>query len=274
MFKTTTALGAALLFCLVSGCFNAGVTPRTGDLLPQGQFGGGGTIAVATVAPVDVTHSSGVRDSGNGGNRVLLHPLLSLALPLISTQAGLRYGALDWLEIVATLGYLQMGGGVRLGILQERRGQGVSLALALESMWRPSAKLNGAWSSTSLELSRTFGRVSPFVDIAASYGPEDYAFFGSKASSGCEDGSCYDEYGPGAHYRISRRELRLHSVVGIEINTHEEIPEMVFAIQPYFTLYSDDDSAALVCENCGSTEVADFESAGWGVSLTLGFWMP
>lgn len=261
-----------VLVALATGCFNAGVTPRTGDLLAPGEVGGGGILTVITYAPGEIALADGDTATGNSGQRALVHPIAWLAPHVMNTQGWLRVGVTRAVEVGFALGMQQLGGELRFGLSDEDRGDVFSSALGFAGMWRPWADADGPWLALSLDTSRRFGLASLLFDLHVTYGPEDHAM-GIEARQGRECGSFGEEgcgeYGPPRHFAVSQGELRASAALGVAFDPEVEGPQVILALTPYVVAWQDPDNVVYDCVGCSYLDPVALDE-DFGVSLVLG----
>ena len=253
------------------GCFNAGIHPRTAELLPEGEVGGGGTFTVGGYAPGEFFLADGRTATGDTAMRSTMHALGYLLYIHLNTAGHVRYAPLSWLELGWDLGIQHQGMEVRFALLDERAGAPLSMAASVEAAWRPFEALDAGWFAAGFDLSRRFGVVAPLLNVYLTYGVEAHALSieGTSLHSGCGsfgDPGC-GEYGPPPSPRAVRDELRLNVSAGVSFAVGDEY-EGILRVQPYVVLWADD-FRSLSCDGCSNTKPVDFEEV-WGMHFTLG----
>jgi hypothetical protein len=263
---------ATLAVSAVTGCFNAGLTPRTGDVLGPGEVGGGASFTLFAFAPGEVGLADGDSASGNTAQRGKPHALAYLAPHVMNTQAWLNVGVVERLQLGVSAGMQQLGGELRVALADEDENEPVSAALGVAGMWRPFADLGGPWLGLTLDVSRRFGQTALFVNHGLSFGPEEHAVglaprqerqCGSFGEEGC------GEYSAPRQFRVTRRELRASFAVGAAFRVPDTGGTWVVSAVPYVTVWSAEEMA-LECFGCSYLEPVAFEE-GWGVHFVLGY---
>ena len=261
---------AALAVLLFSGCFHAGVTPRTGDVLPAGAVAGGVTVSLGTFAPGKFGGSS-----GNSGQRGPVSPMAIMGFYMQNAQGFLRVGVADRWELEMSLGAQEFALGTRAGIWQEDDGDDVSVALAGAAYYRPTwwgdadvFRADTFGARLGFDTSRRLGDVAIVWNPAVSFGPESHAAemeydtpCGGFGGEGC------GEYGPSAYAFVMRRELRVHSAIGIAIPLtmpDTDAPtQLVLGAVPYLNAWTSDplENTCLACDDASHRDLVE----DWGV---------
>jgi hypothetical protein len=287
---------------LLCGCFAVGVEPRSADLAEPGRIGGAGTFSVMGVAPSEADVQT--TDGRSGVNdevvamRAATHPLIVIGSVVYNTQGRFRVGVVRGVELGVDAGLQQLGGEVRVAVLDEDRGAPVSLALGGGSAWRPFMSVALPWTQVGLQLSSRVGSITPLVNLHASWGPETHALFldesFSRECSGFGDEGC-GEFAPPTNLQIHRAEMRLHLPIGLSYTVselrydhdedfeaffeedyvprslHHDAPSgpiVTFAVTPYAIVYADgiEDVECVGCSYATATALR----ARFGGTLTIG----
>ena len=126
--RVATLFVAILISCLAQGCFVAGIRPRTGEILREGEVRLGGTCSVTTIAVGTVKLADGRQQQGFTGFRSMIHPMAWMAFYMYNSTLDVGVSPTSWLELDASVGYQEMGLDLRFPVLSERGGDAFSLA--------------------------------------------------------------------------------------------------------------------------------------------------
>jgi hypothetical protein len=272
-------LGAAVcLALLASGCFNAGIPIRTADLPAPGNVGGHLQVTALTYAPGETVGSDGSRGEPFFGQRVgLLDPLVVIILPaslaIFNGALGVEVGLADGLSIDLSLGLQQLGGDLRLALMDQDDHAPVSLALSAGAAYRPFIDATIPWLSAGLDLSRRWTSVVAIANFYATYGPESHvAYLWGEQS----DQSTDDDEGAAPYFALTRDEVRLNLSLGLGPTTRSQDLEsdFLFALVGYWTAMTESPDL-MECYRCDALEPFTYE-ADLGVSLvfSVGFHGP
>lgn len=257
---------------MLVGCFNAGIQPRTGDLVRAGSITAGGTMTVAGFAPGSYDLKSGGESSGNSAQTAQFHILMEMFAYFIQNAQGfIRWAPIDGLELGGSVGVQQQSIDIRGALLDEDTGAPFSVALSATAAWRPIYDVASDWYSLGFDVSRRFGSVAPLLDVYVSYGDERHAVaLDADDSGGCNgfgDPGC-GEYSAGSILVARRDELRLRFAVGAAFEVEDDA-WMTVAVVPYWTAWAGEPHE-LICENCAAGIVPTRFVEEWGIYLTLG----
>ena len=288
---TLTLLLSLALSLALSGCFTAGVLPRTGDISEPGQVHINANFTVATIERGDVQFESGSTYERNTGTRYLPHPLGWLIIHYLNSVAAFRWAATDDIEFGFILGVQEQGLELRYGLLDEDRGAPLSIAASIAPVYRPMMRSDTLGVRAQLDFSsRRIGRAVPLLNLAVSYGPEAHAS-GVPGAEANQCGSFGDpgcsEYGPGQQLSFLRQEVRVTTVLGLAIQQRDNeyrtecnaagecLPSeyvsyltgtaVIVSVAPYFTPWSE--LTEVDCLGC-STRPVDLD-ADFGVHLNV-----
>jgi hypothetical protein len=139
--------------------------------VPSGELGGAARLSALSIGTATLespreefrtTPTGGVEipPEGEGFNDVFS------ALGFFELE--LRYGLSTWAELGGSLGFQRMGTEIRVGVLDEDRGNGVSLAIAYGAYY--SAIGRGPLWRAGVDVSKRFGRVAPMFNFYVSRG--------------------------------------------------------------------------------------------------------
>ncbi|AWV90424.1 hypothetical protein [Bradymonas sediminis] len=266
---------------LLSGCFHAGVRPRSADVLDAGQVSAGVNLTLATLEGAQVKTADGEEFSGFSGMRSMMHPLVAIYAAALDSQGYVRVGFADGAEAGVLFGYQELGAEVRAAVLDEDRGDGLSMAASAGATWRPFMDMKTPHFRAGVDLSSRFKRVIPIWGLYATFGPETHAVaLPSDIKEECDGfGSpgC-GEFGPQSHFLYTRREFRLQSTMGMSVrfaDGHAGTWEprrirghrLTFGVVPYASLWSD--STKFECVECRMAE-GDFRS-DFGMHITVAY---
>lgn len=279
-------LGLVLLLPVLQGCFVAGIRPRPGEILREGEFRFGGTCNVATVATGTVKLADGRQQYGYSGFRSMIHPIAWMGFYMYNSTLDFGYAPTSWLELDWSAGYQELGMDLRTPLLSQRSGDPVSLAASAGVWYRPFMDYTQAWyragADFSVDLSTTWRWV---VNLQASWGPESQSMLpeerfkndcGSFGQEGC------GEYSPAPTFDMLRNELRTTASLGFEVlippscynggpwpceDGYSGTPlYLTFAASPYWVAYAA--SPDLECTGCSYNTLTGF-SSNWGLSLLV-----
>jgi len=192
-------LRASLLLAFFSflGCQPAAF-PRSGEIVPRGQF------AADVHLPIVQWEPQKVIVPGTNGRQLVSSVSWS---PVIS---GAVRGSLGGCEIGGLYQWLRVGGEIRCGLLQERWGHPLSIALG-GLLAFDFGIVTAPFGRIGLDVSRRFGPLKLLADVYMSAG-DAYRYL--------EDPSIIPIEGPLPGARaIVRREVRLTVPLGIAIRT-------------------------------------------------------
>lgn len=230
---------AALVLAPSAGCIHSTLQPKPADVLDRGETGLMVNFNVAGYARGQV-------DDMAPRYSILNHPMdpITILFGFLynNLTLELRHAFIDDLEVGAVLGFQKLGGAVRYGVLQQDRGDALSLAAEVAGGWRPWSK--GPWGRAGVDVSHTAGQTHPFLNAYVTYGRElhaiarrDYTCRGF-GQPGCS------EYGPPLHFLIRRDELRLHGSIGAlfpDVDPSAEVgTRLGTAFEGYLTLRGSD----------------------------------
>gem|GEM_PF-2624404 len=166
----TAALSLATASCLSS------LHPRPGDTAPAGSWAIDPAFTMMTFSrdQAEVRRPDGglQRRTGLGGEQVPVGGAFSFFTP----EVGGRLGLTRRIEAGAQLGPMRQALELRLGLLSQRRGHGVSVALAQAAGYQPFADTRGLWLRGGLDASRWSGGTLVMANLHVSHGTEIHAF--------------------------------------------------------------------------------------------------
>lgn len=264
---SVSGLVLACVPALLVACYHPGVQPRTGEVARSGQVVGANDWTPYTTAPGQVDDDTGQHFEGDFGERSTLQGLLPILMaPLTAGELGVGIGVTDRLQLGMALSIHRAEMELRLGLLGERWGDPVSMAVSAAG---------GSWffpsdpgARAGVDLSKRFGRRVVLGGLHASQGPARYTH---KLS--------YDDCTlPDSHrdisrcsFQVDRTESRLTATLGAAFHLHRarspRNAALVLALVPYVVL--DSSPAKAKCSACDPLAVDTFES-DWGVTLVLG----
>lgn len=263
----STRTATAALALLAAGCAHSGVTPRTAEIVGGGDTAFAANYHVATLAPGSMTLADGRTMRGFTGFRDLPDAQAGLALLFANVQIHARTAFTKRAEIGVLLGLQEQGAELRLGVLGERWGAPLSLAVSAAATWRPFMSWRRPWYRVGIDLSRRFGRVAPLLDVYATWGPESHAI--------SQPGEVAPDPGPTAthvadapqpYYLVTRDELRVQAAIGVSIAKCAGAA-CTFGIVPYWTALARAPDR-LECVGCSGPPIALEEK--WGATLVMG----
>jgi hypothetical protein len=229
------ALCLPVLIALAAGC--AGPSVRTGETLAPGQFGMGvgvnfaipdATLDDPRAAPIDVFNGFGF-------------------------QYFASYGLPGDCE--ATVGFRVVNPFLeaRCGLLQERRGQAVSLAPGAGVMWSFLDAENPLEVRGWVDVSKSLGGVfSPLMRVEYAYGPIfEHVWRGDRA--------LHAEQGPYTHEptRAGRLHVTLGGALHVDTGGEVGVKRVLVGVTPYWVLHTPD---------------PDLPGEGWAGSVGLEFY--
>ena len=249
----------------LTGCFHSGVQPRTADLLRAGKGGGAINYTPYGYASGTFTHEGGVTTEGNSAQRGMMTPFGWVLMAFPNMVMGGRMGVASWLELSGHIGFQEIGAGIRVGILDEDRGDSLSLAAATSVAWRPHTSEDRPWASAGVDLSHRSSGITPFGNLYLSYGPETHAMLLDDVDDAetCDIIDC-GIYGF-RHLLIDNQELRLQLAGGIAL----PIEEGYFKLSMAFYSVLDAQTEDMLCVSCGELDPIGFEET-WGMNFVLG----
>lgn len=259
-----------LLALATSGCFHAGQLARTGELARKGSVAIDGQLTFASYAPGEFVLDGGYVNEGNGGQRALVHPITYLFFHAFDSHFGLRYAALDWLEVDLQAGAQEQGLGVRFALAAERQGAPVSVAAELYGGYRPLHHTRAWTTAARVELSHRFASCTPFVNAVVSYGVERHAItLDDEAPRTVGGAEKCQEYCSGEELVTLPEELRVTLPLGVLIPASREMG-VTITFAPYVTAYRR--QGAFECTACsdGTPAAVTFRER-FGGHLLVGF---
>lgn len=267
---------SVLLFVLASaattsGCFHAGVGPRTADVLPAGGVAGGAMITLASFAPGKFG-----TERGNTAQRGPMSPMLIMGALMQNVSGFVRVGATDHVELQTNLGFQEIAFGARVGVLQERDADSLSVAMGAMACYRPSAwgegplfRADAFGGRATLDVSRWVSDSAAIViNPTVSFGPEGHAITANRkapcrgfGSPGC------GEYGPAPYAYALRHEIRLTVPVGTALQMDGNTL-LTGGIAPYYTPRAGT-LEDFKCSACDAATHRPFEE-NWGFHFVVG----
>lgn len=246
-------------------CFNAGIPVRPGELPSDGQPGVHLQFSVVTYAPGQATLSDGQVVEGNSGRRAVLDPMTFILLPFINSIVSLDLGLTDRLALGLVLGGQQLGGEVRVAILDETAGQAVSLALSGQGAYRPFIEAKSPWLTLGFDVSHRWTPVVTFANLYASWGPEAHEFYVACGRPGV--GECGEDQIP--QLSVTQDELRLHLGLGLGSADRQEGVEggVSLALVGYWVAQSAEPDRQ-TCVACNDLDAVAF-GEDYGCSLVF-----
>ncbi len=242
--RASVALSLFLVAC------NPMVFARTGEIAPRGTFGGRASGEQLALEPQHVVQANGSRADSVVG-----------FFPNGELAAQYSFGTCEVGLTAVTLGVLAE---VRCGLLQQRRGDALSVAFsgAFGAALAIGADVGPA-GRVGVDISRRFGSIEPLVDVYLSTSSEAHFVQTGVASD--------PVIGP-TGVTMGRREMRLSVPVGFAIVRTRQgvrrttVHSIVVGLEPWFVVWG---SPKVTID-----PVVQSYDATFGVALTFGvvFW--
>lgn len=238
--------------------------PRPADTPPSGRWSvdGATTLMAVGADQAQVRDPTGNvrRFRGLGGN----FEEAGGAMPLFVPELAGRIGVTHALEAGAIVGPFRLAAEARIGLLAERNGYPVSLALAQAVGYQPFYHRKGPWLRTGIDLSHRFGSVVVMSNLYLTHGQEAHAFPVGLPSRP-EDAQVADA--PPQHAQVVVREMRF--LPALACGTHLESGYVMIGVVPWFTVRSWPLEHAS-CDGClPGYEVISYRE-NFGASLVVG----
>lgn len=233
-----------LALFVLPGCFNAGLQPRAGRVLDPGQWSTGVTVdllGIAGALAIQKDQGYPISTPQQHGTLAVLNTAVShpFMLALLNTELIANLGVSSGLEVGVTLGLHEISTGFRVRVLDERRGQPVSLAAGAAAAWRPYT--GGPWFRLGLDAG--WHREPGFASAAIylSRGPEAYI-------APFQEDSMQE-------IRLIQTELRVHGALGGGVrrrdsNSGEETFLVLVQASGYRVLVAPKVTDSMTCEVC------------------------
>jgi hypothetical protein len=186
--------------------------PRTADVAPSGGLSAEAHLQALSFEPQTVRLDDG---------RTLSSPISFAPIAHVALRGGFG-GGLGGCEAGGFFAMPRVGGELRCGVLQERLGDPISVAVS-GAGGLDYGYVFGAFGRMGVEVSRWFGRIAPMVNLHLSTA-EQYRYI--------EDPEDVPIEGPfGGAKSIERREIRATLPLGIAFAVaRTEIPARTYAI--------------------------------------------
>ncbi|EYF03196.1 hypothetical protein [Chondromyces apiculatus] len=261
----------------LTGVFLGGVTacspamaPRTGDLAPEGRFAlnaavaawsfGTGTVGAPEGRPPEERpreSTGGMELPGDGSTFDTVVAVAGM------WDFGVRYGLLSWVEVGASVGFQRLGGELRFGVLDEDRGDPLSVALSGGGYY--SAVGRGPWGRAGVDMSLRLGSVAPLLDVYVSHGASTHsALVDLPGDEDCPEEAPFMACG---ELRSTRwNETRLSAALGAGFSTGKDVAITV-GVVPHVIL----GHAAMEGERLSRSEDVIHEA---GLHLVVGLQTP
>lgn len=242
------------------GCLHAGVAPRGASFLSAGETAAGVTWTVASFAPGSVT-VRGTRVHGNSAQRAPMDLLNLFIFNVASVQWWVRHGFAEHLEAEISIGGNAIAASARSPLVE--RGER-SLSVVGTAAWRPWMSRRTPWFALGIDVTADW----LVGGVHVSYGPEAHAFNvpGLRCQSFGQPGC--GEFGPSAHFRGNRYELRLHMPLGISTGGSaakiKDLGIVTFGVTPYWILIGHE--APRTLDSSATVDSSDFYER-WGIHL-------
>lgn len=184
-------------------------------------------------------------------------------------ELSFAFGLFRPCETGVMLGLFRLGGELRCGLVQQRWGQPISLAISAAAAAVPLYDRPGLWWRGGVDLSRWWEHLALIGNLYVTSGPEAY-LVGSPPEEHWDrplEELNADE--PGGQLLLSREELRLALALGLGVRaSRSSTLAFVVGLTAHVVL-AQGDLLNAECRGCSAVELADYDE-GFGFTLTVG----
>lgn len=268
------AIALVAMACGAVACTPA-VAPRSGRVLEPGGFAVEfrATPAAGAPATVELEKLTGhsVEVDGNSAARFVV-PTLAWFGPWMWLEYGFRFGLFEPCELGLDYGMMQLGAEARCGLLDDRDGDPVSLAVGAAALYQ-AAHLESGWlGRLSTDLGLPLGRSgwSLIAGFAVQYGAHGHAMTldeGDVDEKFLEDSDDFLFAGPPPWAYLERRELRLTGHLGATLDFEDGAGGLTLAVVPWGSAWVDSEPLASRCFGCDFLTPRALTER-WGVALS------
>jgi hypothetical protein len=208
MRRGTGFIGLTTLLLLV-GCYHAGAPSRSAEIAPAGKVRLRETWNIVSAGTGTVSFADGSTLEGDVNGEEASVGFLGLPVGMTASfLLGARIGLTDRFELGAELGFQSTGIELRYGLLDERTGSPLSIAVSGSGFYRPLRERFGG--RVGVDFSRRFGSIVPFLGTYVTHGAETYMI---SVPRSIDEGP---EEWLGPYIRHTRDETRLIVPIGFE----------------------------------------------------------